>query len=233
MSTRIILNLPQRFMSKHRIRNVAGRIVFQPTDFCTAHTWMGCLFWWTWQLPCYLRCEHEDQDTVPPPFISICNNTAQGAADLRDGQSNPFDIQRLLWLVTFPTHLWQSLALALSLSLCLSLEKHKRAQHSDNKPLLNGNGNGVSLVDDPGFESQQRQIFLFWGPPTILFNWYLDPFLGLKRLGRAGNRSPPYSAEAREEEGYTSASHPYAFMTWMGETFTFTGKRVAEIVWYD
>ena len=95
---------------------------------------------------------------TPPPnkipgYATVYNN----AADLRDGQSNPFDIQRLSWLVKFPTHSWQSLTLSPSLS------SGTNARNSDTKPPHTGNRNGVSLVDDPGFESQHRQeIFLFF-----------------------------------------------------------------------
>jgi hypothetical protein len=47
------------------------------------------------------------------------------------------------------------------ISLSLSLEQYKDAQHSDPKPRHTGNRNGVSLVDDPWFESQQRQEIFF------------------------------------------------------------------------
>jgi len=141
------------------MRNIAGRIVFQPTAvplflYKSHVNRVSVLMNVTAAMLLALRTSGPGRNSSA--IHCHLQYAAQGAADLREGQSNPFDVQRLLWLVKFqPTRG--------SRSLSLSLEQHKRAQHSDTMPLHTGNRNVVSLVDDPGFESQQRQkIFLFF-----------------------------------------------------------------------
>ena len=44
----------------------------------------------------------------------------------------------------------------------------------------------------------------FWGPTQPPFQWYPSSFVGVNRLGREINRSPPFSAVVENAWSYTS-----------------------------
>jgi len=147
-------------MSKYRMRNIAGRIVFQPTT-----------------VPLFLYNSHVNKGVCSDECDS-CHATC--AANIRTRtqflrHSLPFKImqhkaQRTCGMgnqirLTFsdycgslnfqPTRCSHSLSVPLSRAVqtCATQRHH---------PLHTGDRNGVSPVDHPGFECQQRQeIFLF------------------------------------------------------------------------
>jgi hypothetical protein len=69
--------------------------------------------------------------------------------------------------------------------------------------------------DGPGFESRQgQQIFLFsktfrpaLGPTQPPIKWIPGFFAGVKHLGYEVDRSPPFSAEVKNEWSYISTPH--------------------------
>ena len=89
------------------MRNVAERIVFQSTTallyVCNSNVNGICSDECD---GCHATCTANIRTRmpIPPPFITIYNNTTQCAPGLRAGQSKPLDTQRLFWLVNFPSH---------------------------------------------------------------------------------------------------------------------------------
>jgi len=73
---------------------------------------------------------------------------------------------------------------------------------------------GYSL-DDPGFESQRGQNIFIFSKTSILALWPTQTslqgvlwfFPGVKASGREVDRSPPSSAEVRNEWSFTSTPH--------------------------
>lgn len=82
----------------------------------------------------------------------------------------------------------------------------------------------VTWLDNPGFESGQRQRFLFslkssdriWVTTRLLLSDYLDYFPGIKRPESKDDHSLPSSDEVKNEWNCTSALPPHT-LPWRGQ----------------
>jgi hypothetical protein len=77
---------------------------------------------------------------------------------------------------------------------------------------------GVAIRQRAGRQGSSRsmpdnnKVFFFilknpdtiWGPPRFLLNEYPGLISGVKRPGREGDRSPPFSGKGKNEWSYTS-----------------------------
>jgi len=48
-----------------------------------------------------------------------------------------------------------------------------------------------------------------WGPPSLLFSWYWDSFLGVKQLGNEVDHLPQSSTEVKKERSHISTPPVY------------------------
>jgi len=69
------------------------------------------------------------------------------------------------------------------------------------------------LGSNPGTD---KRFFLFskhadwhWGPPSLLFSWYWDSFLGVKQLGNKNDHSPQSSTKVKKEWSHISTPPSY------------------------
>ena len=85
--------------------------------------------------------------------------------------------------------------------LCQKCHLVQSVQRTDCE--LGGPGVRFLVTDRHVYFLQILSVYLR-GPPSLLFNRYWDPFLGIKRSGRDSDHSPPPNVEVKNEWSYTS-----------------------------